>query len=57
MEDILNNLEFIIIYIDDILVCSTNLKQNAKHLQFFYDKVYKHSLALSKAKMEIGHTK
>jgi hypothetical protein len=56
MEDIFREYSWLIIYIDDILVCSKNLQEHLKHLQQFYDLVFKHGLVLSKTKMEIGKT-
>jgi hypothetical protein len=57
MEDIFNDLDFIIVYIEDLLICSRDLKEHAEHLEQFYQKVYKHGLALSPKKMEIGKTR
>jgi hypothetical protein len=56
MEDIFREYPWLIIYIDDILVCSKNLQEHLKHLQPFYDLVFKHGLVLSKTKMKIGKT-
>jgi hypothetical protein len=56
MEDIFREYPWLIIYIDDILVCSKNLQEHLKHLQQFYDLVFRHGLVLSKTKMEIGKT-
>jgi hypothetical protein len=38
---------WLIIYIDDILVCSKNLQEHLKHLQKFYEVVFQHGLVLS----------
>ena len=46
-----------LVFIDDILICSKNLQDHLKHLQNFYELVYKHGLVLSESKMEIGKTK
>ena len=43
-----------LVFIDDILVCSKNLQEHLKHLQMFYELVFKHGLVLSENKMEIG---
>ena len=48
--------QWALVFIDDILVCSKNLQDHLKHLQMFYDLVFKHGLVLSQNKMEIGKT-
>ena len=53
MEDIFREYPWLIIYIDDILVCSKNLQEHLKHLQPFYNMVFRHGLVLSRTKMEI----
>jgi hypothetical protein len=57
MENIFNDLEFCIGYIDHILVCSKYLKEHIVHLGISYYKVFQHGLALFEKKMEIGLTK
>ena len=56
MEDIFRDYPWLLVYIDDILICSHSLQEHLKHLQIFYDLVYKHGLVLSEPKMEIGKT-
>jgi len=51
MEDIFRHLTFVIVYIDDLLVCSYDLKQHLQHLNQVYELVYKHGLVLSKPKI------
>jgi len=57
MEDIFRHLPFVIVYIDDLLVCSTDLRQHVQHLKMVYDLVYKHGLVLSKAKTTWAQTR
>ena len=57
MEDICREKQWELVFIDDILVCSKNLQEHLKHLQMFYDLVFKHGLVLSQNKMEIKKTK
>ena len=57
MEDIFREYNWALVYIDDILICSHSLQEHLKHLQKFYELVYKHGLVLSEPKMEIGKTK
>ena len=47
MEDIFRPLDFIIVYIDDLLIYSRNGAQHNMHLEQFYLFVYKHGLDLS----------
>ena len=56
MEDIFREYNWALVYIDDILICSHSLQEHLKHLQKFYELVYKHGLVLSESKMEIGKT-
>ena len=56
MEDIFKEKQWALVFIDDILICSKNLQEHLKHLQIFYELVFKHGLVLSKSKMEIEKT-
>jgi ribonuclease HI len=54
MQNIFNeNQEFILVYIDDILIFSRSYKEHIAHLEIFFRKVEQHGLILSKRKMEI----
>ena len=54
MEDIFREKQWALVFIDDIMISSKNLQEHLKHLQMFYDLVFKHVLVLSQRKMEIG---
>ena len=56
MEDIFRNHPWILVYIDDILICAKSMQERLKQLQISYELVYHHGLVLSKPKMEIGKT-
>jgi hypothetical protein len=56
MEDVFREYLWLIIYIDDIMVCSKNIQEHLKHLQKFYELVFQHGLILSTSKMEISKT-
>ena len=56
MEDIFREKQWALVFIDDILICSKNLQDHLKHLQSFYELVFKHGLVLSESKMEIRKT-
>ena len=57
MKYVFGHLAFVIIYIDDILICSQYINQHNNHLDYFYDVVCENGLALPKNKMVIGKTK
>jgi tRNA/tmRNA/rRNA uracil-C5-methylase (TrmA/RlmC/RlmD family) len=58
MQNIFNeNQEFILVYIDDLLVFSKSYKEHIAHLKTFFRKVEQHGLILSKKKMEICKVK
>ena len=44
---------FIIVYIDDILICSDNEKDHEKHLNIFITLCKEHGIVLSKKKVEM----
>jgi hypothetical protein len=39
MDDIFKHLSFVIVYIDDLLVCSVDCKAHVQHLKIVYDLV------------------
>ena len=47
MEDIFGGVEFMIVYIDDLLVFSRDVNSHKMHLENFYETVYKHGLVVS----------
>jgi len=58
MDNIFNEFsEFIVVYIDDILIFSDNIEQHIHHLNKFFGIVEKEGLILSKDKMKIGVTR
>jgi hypothetical protein len=58
MNDIFNKYpEFIIVYIDDVLVFSKNIDQHIKHLRIFKDIIKRNGLVISAPKMKIFQTK
>ncbi len=46
--------EFVIIYIDDILVYSKTMKKHAKHLKYVLNKLYENKFFANKAKNEFA---
>jgi hypothetical protein len=54
MQNIFNeNKEFVLVYIDDLLIFSKMYKEHIAHLDMFFRKVEQNGLILSKKKMEI----
>jgi hypothetical protein len=54
MQNIFNeNQEFILVYIDDLLIFSKTYKEHIAQLDVFFKKVEQNGLILSKKKMEI----
>jgi hypothetical protein len=47
------NQEFVLVYIDDLLIFSKMYKEHIAHLDMFFRKVEQNGLILSKKKMEI----
>lgn len=48
--------DFILCYIDDILVFSKDVKEHIVHLQKFYNLIYQNGLVISTTNMEIAQT-
>ena len=54
MDKILSDYSsFIIVYIDDMLICSDNKKDHEKHLNTFITLCKEHGIVLSEKKIEI----
>ena len=51
MDHIFSKYDFIVVYIDDILVHSSDLESHLKHLQIFIEEAKTHGLVLSEKKM------
>jgi hypothetical protein len=49
MEDIFKPLNFVLVYIDDLLIFSRDVNEHKKHLDEFHSFVFKHGLVLSKS--------
>ena len=57
MEDIFGPYQFIIVYIDDVLVFSRDVSEHKKHLYKFYELVFSHGLVLSDSKEKFQTSK
>ena len=57
-NDIFNaNFEFIIVYIDDVLIFSDSLEKYFAHLNFFYNLIKENGMVCSAPKMELFQIK
>jgi len=50
-------LHIVIVYIDDLLECSYDKEEHKKHLKEFFERVYRHNIALSNKKFDFVKTK
>ena len=56
MDSIFSNLDFCVVYIDDILVFSKTREEHTKHLEIMTDLFQKHGIILSPKKIEVEQT-
>ncbi len=54
MDHILRGLDYIIVYIDDILVFSTDIDTHSLHLQEVFYRLSSHGVTLHAEKCQIG---
>lgn len=54
MDHICAGLDFVFVYLDDILVASASHSQHATHLRLLFDRLSKHGLRLHPEKCEFG---
>lgn len=57
MDDIFKHFPFVIVYIDDLLVCSIDSRSHVQHLKIVYELLFWHGLVLSKSKLCWAHTR
>ena len=58
MNDIFNDFQdFTMVYIDDVLVFSSNIDQHFKHLNIFVDIIKRNGLVVSLPKIRLFQTK
>lgn len=51
IKDIFGDLDFIIIHIDNLLICCYDLKNRKRHLEIICKRIYGHGSVLSKSKI------
>ena len=54
MDTVCASLDFLFVYLDDILVASTNTEEHAKHLRLLFKRLQQHGLVINVAKCQFG---
>ena len=54
MDSVLQDLEFVFVYLDDILVASQNHADHKAHLQILFDRLTAHGLVIKPEKCQLG---
>ena len=57
MDTVCQGLEFVFVYLDDILVASRNSQEHLEHLRQLFDRLSKHGLVLNSNKCQFGKNK
>ena len=54
MNNILGDLEFVIVYLDDILICSRTWEEHIQHLKFVFERLAQAGLRMKPSKCRFG---
>ena len=54
MDSVFRGLDFVFVYIDDLLVASTSPEEHRHHLRLVFERLAEHGLAIHPAKCEFG---
>ena len=57
MDEILSDLDFAFIYMDDVLVASRTLEEHKEHFRVLFRRLADHDLVVSPTKCQFGQTK
>ena len=57
MDEILSDLDFAFIYMDDVLIASRNMEEHTEHFRVLFQRLTDHDLVLSPAKCQFGQSK
>ena len=56
MDSVCQDLDFVFVYLDDILVASKNRKEHERHLRILFERLRQHGLVVNLTKCEFGLT-
>ena len=56
MDTVCQSLDFVFVYLDDILIASSSHHEHQKHLKILFEKLLSHGLLISLEKCEFGRT-
>ena len=57
MDEILGDLDYLFVYMDDVLVASRNSEEHTEHFRQLFRRLAEHDLVVSPAKCQFGQTK
>ena len=57
MDEILSDLEFAFIYMDDVLIASRSMEEHTEHFRVLFRRLADHDLVLSPAKCQFGQSR
>ena len=57
MDEILSDLDFLFVYMDDVLVASRSMEEHTEHFRQLFRRLADHDLVVSSAKCQFGQTK
>ena len=56
MDSVLQDLDFLFVYLDDVLVASRDNREHKQHLNILFDRLEDHSLVVKPKKCQFGVT-
>ena len=56
MDEILSNLDYLFVYMDDVLVASRSMEEHVEHFRELFRRLTAHDLVVSPAKCQFGKT-
>ena len=56
MDTVCHGLDFVFVYLDDILVASRTRREHLRHLRLLFERLHEHGLVINLAKCKFGQT-